>query len=453
MKKLLFIRHAESFGNKMKIIQGHADFNLTETGKKELSSLINSNFSRFNNYDSIISSPLKRTYETAEIISGFINASVENDELLKEFSAGILDGLSKEEAKEKYEKYYKIWEKRGDLDQIPKAESGDMLQVRTLMFLERFLGEDYNHIIVSHAGFLRCLINTINGNKRTTPLNLDHDQLYELEDIFDKINFEKNKLAKNSIVYKISTCDRDYIIKKEPRWLEKKDYDEKELIDYLSNYVNIPKIYLMTNRKKYFLKGIEYKDGVHIIGNLNDIQIKNTTEMLKKMQNLLYNIKDKYSYEQIDMIKELQLKINDIEDEKTKKIALSILKNENFINGISRDSISIVHDDLHRSNILYDGNTPIFLDFDGLKKYPITYQLASHIASSYILNDSNFNIDNVLKYWNQGVDREYLNSLIRYRLIMGLIYFQKRIENSEYNIEDSELRDKYFKTFQKIRRI
>ncbi|RMF95747.1 MAG: histidine phosphatase family protein, partial [Candidatus Schekmanbacteria bacterium] len=74
MKRIILIRHGESLLNEKKCVQGQLDSHLTERGKKQALTLlsqlkdINTNF--------IISSPLKRAKETAEIIADNLNVKV-----------------------------------------------------------------------------------------------------------------------------------------------------------------------------------------------------------------------------------------------------------------------------------------------------------------------------------------------------------------------------------------
>ena len=105
--------------------------------------------------------------------------------------------MSKEEAKIKYPEYLKIWSRRGDLDLIPNATRGCCLQARVLMFLEQFIDKAPNSIIVSHAGFLRCLINTVKGNPRTLAQNLDHNVIHKLDNLFSSIGIKEHTIAKN----------------------------------------------------------------------------------------------------------------------------------------------------------------------------------------------------------------------------------------------------------------
>ena len=70
--------------------------------------------------------------------------------------------------------------------------------------------------------------------------------------------------------------------------------------------------------------------------------------------------------------------LDEINNLEIKKIGLDAYSNEHFINGIKNDSVQLVHDDLHRDNILYKKNKPILLDFEGLKNTDTSYKIESH---------------------------------------------------------------------------
>lgn len=452
MGKLLLVRHGESVGNSKGIIQGLTDFPLTENGKDSVKRIVDDNYELFKDKSIIMSSPLIRASQTSELIASRISKEIVYDELLKEFSAGILDGVSKREAEAKYKTYFDIWKKRRDLDLIPGSESGKHLQARVLIFLEQYLYRDYNDIIVSHAGFMRSFINTIRGVSRTTPIPLDHGNIYEVSNLFDSINIEDYVIAKNSIVKSFETYEDKYIIKRVSRELNNQDINEKNILDYLANYIDVSRVIEMGSRGSgYSLKTMDFKEGVNIHGDLTRKQIENTTLELYKMMQALHNYGDLDGFAEVDMLRHVENNILNSNSMLLKRMGLDILKDNRFVNGVGSDERIIVHDDLHRDNILYNGTCVTFLDFEGVKIYPSTYQLASHIAASYILNDANFNIDNILKYWPSSIDKEYLVGLIKYRLYDGLVYFQNRIDNKNYSSDDVSFRDKYVRCLKKIR--
>lgn len=89
---LTFLRHGESLGNQLGLIQGHSDLPLSERGERQAQNLADYWHSQGVTFDLIITSPLARASKTAEIISARLGLSVEQDPVWKERSFGRLEG-------------------------------------------------------------------------------------------------------------------------------------------------------------------------------------------------------------------------------------------------------------------------------------------------------------------------------------------------------------------------
>ena len=94
------LRHGESQGNYEGRHQGQADFPLTDLGRQQTRALITRWKTEQKDFDLVISSPLARARETAEIISTEMDFPVELDPLWMERNNGLLAGLSPEEVRE-----------------------------------------------------------------------------------------------------------------------------------------------------------------------------------------------------------------------------------------------------------------------------------------------------------------------------------------------------------------
>ena len=90
--KLIFVRHGQTDFNKNKVVQGlEMDPPLNETGIKQVEEATKS---LPEDIDFIISSPLKRASQTAEILNRKLNKELEFDDDIKELSYGSLAGRS-----------------------------------------------------------------------------------------------------------------------------------------------------------------------------------------------------------------------------------------------------------------------------------------------------------------------------------------------------------------------
>lgn len=103
--QITLMRHGESEGNATDLIQGQADFPLTPKGIQQARSLA----ARWQGiqagldgplFDKIISSPLTRARQTAEIISEELSVPLEQDPIWIERGFGKLDGLPLAEIQE-----------------------------------------------------------------------------------------------------------------------------------------------------------------------------------------------------------------------------------------------------------------------------------------------------------------------------------------------------------------
>lgn len=178
--------------------------------QKELYNLMMNIWNNIGKEARIVSSPYKRAIETSEIIAETIGIPIVTNEKIIEFDSGILAGNTHKENAELYPEYYRIWLERKDLDGIPGAEKGNELQARTLAFLmEYYEKEEFVDIVVSHAGFLRTLINTAKGLPRTTPVDSRNGAINIIDNPFEHIKSTEETMK---ITKRIDpNIDEDYI--------------------------------------------------------------------------------------------------------------------------------------------------------------------------------------------------------------------------------------------------
>lgn len=93
-----FLRHGESVGNAQGRIQGQSDFPLTDAGRLQAEALASFWMAEGKSFDSLISSPLLRCRETAEIIASLMGLDVVYDPLWMERDYGKLSGMQHAQA-------------------------------------------------------------------------------------------------------------------------------------------------------------------------------------------------------------------------------------------------------------------------------------------------------------------------------------------------------------------
>ncbi|MFA7252670.1 MAG: histidine phosphatase family protein [Candidatus Paceibacterota bacterium] len=158
--KIFIIRHGETTGDIENRYGGNYNDHLSAKGIEQ-SGLAAKTLSN-KGIEVIFSSPLIRAQETAEIIASKINCQMITEDDLKERNQyGILTGMKKEEAKEKYPREVELLKDR--LNTIEGAESYEDFSNR-IMAVSRKIIEDSNYktiAIVSHGGLFRVLLRDI----------------------------------------------------------------------------------------------------------------------------------------------------------------------------------------------------------------------------------------------------------------------------------------------------
>jgi broad specificity phosphatase PhoE len=156
----VFVRHGESVGNVESRWQGQSDYVLTEKGRAQASALAQRWKVEGVKFNLIISSPLVRARETAEIIAAAVQAKIELDPILMERHIGEMEGLTAEEVRKRPQPPYVT-----PYDPIGGEGEGDwalfLRAGRALHALVRRPPGSY--LIVSHGGILNQLMNAIIG--------------------------------------------------------------------------------------------------------------------------------------------------------------------------------------------------------------------------------------------------------------------------------------------------
>jgi broad specificity phosphatase PhoE len=156
----VFVRHGESVGNVESRWQGQSDYVLTDKGRAQARALAQRWKSEGVKFNSIISSPLVRAKETAEIVAAALDSKVELDPILMERHIGEMEGLTAEEVRKKphppFVTPYDPIGGEGEGDWALFLRAGQALHA----LVRRSPG---SYLIVSHGGLLNQLMNAIIG--------------------------------------------------------------------------------------------------------------------------------------------------------------------------------------------------------------------------------------------------------------------------------------------------
>jgi uncharacterized phosphatase len=149
-------RHGQTDWNINFLLQGITDIPMNQTGIEQVrtaAKAINKD-----DWDIVLTSPLTRAMQTAEIIADSLGFDVVmQEQLLIERSFGEAEGLSHEQWKQKY----------SNLDEIPGGESKSQLLTRSQLLLDTvstgFAGKRV--LAISHGALIRTLIAIASNNE------------------------------------------------------------------------------------------------------------------------------------------------------------------------------------------------------------------------------------------------------------------------------------------------
>ena len=155
------MRHGESLGNAEGLHQGQTDFDLTDTGRHQADCLADFWIKENNRFDLIISSPLKRAQETAQILANKLSAKIELEPLWMERDNGLLSGLRHEDG----ERIYPRPDFIHPYQPIGKTgESQWELYIRAGQGIQALLSKPPGrYLVVSHGGILNLTMYAILG--------------------------------------------------------------------------------------------------------------------------------------------------------------------------------------------------------------------------------------------------------------------------------------------------
>jgi broad specificity phosphatase PhoE len=157
---LVFLRHGESLGNAQSRWQGQSDYPLTEQGRAQAHALAERWKAENVHFDLVLSSPLVRAKETAQIIAAALQAKIELDPIWMERAIGEMEGLTAEEVRQKPRPPYIT-----PYDPIGGNGEGDWaLFLRAGQALHGLLRRPPgSYLVVSHGGLLNQLMHAVTG--------------------------------------------------------------------------------------------------------------------------------------------------------------------------------------------------------------------------------------------------------------------------------------------------
>jgi broad specificity phosphatase PhoE len=156
--RLIFVRHAEALGNKIRRFHGWTDSGITDRGHLQAERVAER--LRDTAIDVIYSSSLKRAVQTAEYIARVKGLTLIMSENLKEINGGDWEDHAWTELEQKWPDEYEAWENQPHRLKMPNGESMEEFQGRLLSEVMTIIKrhEGQNICIVTHGTAIRAMI-------------------------------------------------------------------------------------------------------------------------------------------------------------------------------------------------------------------------------------------------------------------------------------------------------
>jgi uncharacterized phosphatase len=152
---LCLIRHGETDWNASGRLQGCEDIELNEAGRNQARHL--AGYLRNEHWEVIISSPLKRALETAQIIASHLSITdIRIEETLKERDYGSASGLLPDERRSRFPDGI-----------IPDQEDFESLRMRAMAALHKIAKnwEGKHILMISHGALTNSILYTLSGGE------------------------------------------------------------------------------------------------------------------------------------------------------------------------------------------------------------------------------------------------------------------------------------------------
>lgn len=171
--KLTLIRHGRTAWNEKGWVQGQADPPLNAKGKQQARELAEQMSEKISHYDAIFSSPMQRAFETAEIVRGSAEVSIDMDKRLVSRKLGKFSGMTLEAIEQEYPELYDLWIKGSPEFTPPGGESTAEVIKRTMDFLKDLKSRRQENdiiLIVTHRESIGIIHFIIQGQMMVDPL-------------------------------------------------------------------------------------------------------------------------------------------------------------------------------------------------------------------------------------------------------------------------------------------
>ena len=205
--ELILIRHGETLWNTQLRMQGSLDSDLTPKGELQIKAL--GEWMKEVPFDFLYCSDTARAHKTAEAISKFTGHNLNLDKRLREKNLGVFEGLTSEEARERYPENFQQFKTVGASYVIDQGESTQQLLERALEAIEEIRDRHPQKVavVVTHGGVVRVLMKHVLG----IPLDAPTQFLIGNTGIFRLVWREKWIVAEMGAVPHLAKVNNDSV--------------------------------------------------------------------------------------------------------------------------------------------------------------------------------------------------------------------------------------------------
>jgi uncharacterized phosphatase len=151
---ICIVRHGETDWNAQGRLQGREDIELNDSGRLQAQKI--AAYLMNEHWDAVVSSPLKRAYETAQIIARILSVSeIYVEEQITERDYGEASGLWPEERRSRFP------------EGIPGQEDFELLRQRAMNGLEKIAHDHRGKriVVISHGALTNSILYTLSGGE------------------------------------------------------------------------------------------------------------------------------------------------------------------------------------------------------------------------------------------------------------------------------------------------
>lgn len=154
LRRLVLVRHGETQGNSGVRFHGSSDVPLSDAGRAQMGEV--AALLRREPFDLVVASPLRRSWEAAQIVGGGAPVRLEAD--FREVDFGRWEGLTREEIEASDPILYRDWQGRAPGFEYPGGERREDFAARVKRGLAALQHSGArNALLVIHKGVIRTL--------------------------------------------------------------------------------------------------------------------------------------------------------------------------------------------------------------------------------------------------------------------------------------------------------